>query len=183
MFENLLYQDQVKNLLMDALLQGRLPKAMLFHGPAYSGKMTAALEVARVLSCHLQGDWNCSCPSCQSSRRLETHHTLIAGPGFHLEEMIAAGDIVLSKTVLATKFLFYRSVLKLIRRFDALLWKGDETKQKKWMPSLVKIREHLDDLDPQNPWPDEKVQKSLFVCSSQISCIQKVSLQYYQHIF
>ena len=51
MFENLLGQNEILHTLKSDLEADRLPPAILFSGPPGSGKITAALELARVLSC------------------------------------------------------------------------------------------------------------------------------------
>ncbi len=49
MFENLIAQP-ASSLLTDDIRSSRLPPSMLFYGQTASGKLTAALETARVLS-------------------------------------------------------------------------------------------------------------------------------------
>jgi DNA polymerase-3 subunit gamma/tau len=164
MFDNVLYQKNVRSALSQDIASQRLPRALLFYGPPLSGKLTAALELARVLSCVHDGEkgrWICDCRACRDSRQLESPDTILAGPGFHLEEVRAAADLVLLNDNLAVKFLFYRSVQKLLRRFDPFLWQGEENRQKKWNATLAKVREELDSLDPLNPWPEEKKLSSL----------------------
>ena len=50
MFDNLLFQPASVQLAED-LKRGVLPNALLFSGNSASGKLTCALELARVLSC------------------------------------------------------------------------------------------------------------------------------------
>ncbi len=50
MFENLLYQDAASLLTLD-IKNKTLPSSILLSGPQSSGKLTCALELARVLSC------------------------------------------------------------------------------------------------------------------------------------
>lgn len=50
MFDNLLYQPAGVQLASD-LTNNILPGAMLFSGNISSGKLTCALELARILSC------------------------------------------------------------------------------------------------------------------------------------
>jgi DNA polymerase-3 subunit gamma/tau len=159
MFDNLLYQKSVRTALTQNTQTGTLPRALLFYGPPLSGKLTTALELARVLSCVHPGEkgrWNCDCRACRDSRQLESPDTIIAGPGFHLEEVRAAADLVQKKDNPAVKFLFYRSVQKLLRRFDPFLWQGEENRQKKWNSTLAKVRESLDEMEPLGPWPEGK---------------------------
>ena len=47
----LLGQETALTILERAILSGRLPHAMLFHGPAGTGKRTAALRLAATLQC------------------------------------------------------------------------------------------------------------------------------------
>ena len=51
MFENLVNQEAGKLISAD-IRHNRLPGAVLYSGPDASGKLTAALETARILSCH-----------------------------------------------------------------------------------------------------------------------------------
>ena len=71
MFENLVNQEAGKQLASD-IRNNRLPGAILFAGAEASGKLTAALETARILSCHEkpQGKWTCTCPSCLQHKAL-----------------------------------------------------------------------------------------------------------------
>ncbi|MDE5775802.1 MAG: DNA polymerase III, partial [Treponemataceae bacterium] len=75
MYENVLFQNAVPLLERD-IKSGRLPRAILFSGGECCGKLTTALETARVISCAARsqgktfGQWNCSCPSCQKHRAL-----------------------------------------------------------------------------------------------------------------
>ena len=65
MYDNLLYQN-VESLLTDDIKNDRLPGSILFSGPDSSGKLTAALETSRILSCrnNPRGKWTCTCSSC-----------------------------------------------------------------------------------------------------------------------
>ena len=53
MLENLVNQD-VKNNIISDIKNNTLPGSILYSGPEASGKLTAALETARILSCHVQ---------------------------------------------------------------------------------------------------------------------------------
>ena len=61
MFENLLFQEHALEQLVSLAKEKKVPPALLFVGPAGSGKLTAALECARVLSCEKEAEWNCEC--------------------------------------------------------------------------------------------------------------------------
>ena len=50
MFDNLLYQP-VSSLLETDIIQNQLPQSLLLSGKEAAGKLTCALEIARVLDC------------------------------------------------------------------------------------------------------------------------------------
>jgi DNA polymerase III delta prime subunit len=62
MFENIIGQKATVETLRRELAAGRLPAAILLSGPRYSGKLSAALEIARVLTQPAGRRW--SDPSC-----------------------------------------------------------------------------------------------------------------------
>lgn len=70
-------QERVKEALLRDIQAGRLPHAILFHGPAGSGKDAMALELARVLHCERNGSEACGeCGSCvrmQSMQHPDVH--------------------------------------------------------------------------------------------------------------
>ena len=81
MFDNLLFQSAAKLLEYD-IVSNTLPGAVLFCGPSSSGKLTAALETARVLSCteNPRGRWSCSCSSCLRHKALVSPNLMLLGP-------------------------------------------------------------------------------------------------------
>lgn len=65
-WDSIVGQQRVKGMLRRMIESGRLPHALLFHGPAGSGKDAMAIELARVLNCERGGDAACGeCPSCE----------------------------------------------------------------------------------------------------------------------
>lgn len=172
MFDNLLFQPARKQ-LTDDVVQGVLPHAVLFSGPACSGKLTAALELARVLSCSSvpAGNWTCTCPSCLKHKALVSPSVLITGSRNCTLEIAAASRTLLSAAssqascLGAARYLFLRSVRKLTLRFNPLVWEGDD-KVPKISPVVTSIDELLEELDPSRPLPEysrlEKLCTSLF---------------------
>lgn len=81
MFENLVQQEAGKNLISD-IKNNLLPRALLFAGDNSSGKLTAAIETSRVLSCtgENKGDWQCNCTACLQSKALIASNLMIMGP-------------------------------------------------------------------------------------------------------
>lgn len=156
MFENVLYQNAVKNLASN-LHNNMLPNSILFSGPASSGKLTCALELARVLSCQgngkVRGDWNCTCPSCLKNKALVSQNLLITGPKNCFLEIAASRETFLSALtqnkpyLQAANYLFVRSVRKLTSRFNPVFYEGEDNIQK--ISALIQpIDQILEDLDP-----------------------------------
>lgn len=153
MFENLVNQEAGKLLAAD-IRHNRLPGAILFSGSEASGKLTAALETARILSCHEnpQGKWLCECPSCLQHKSLICSNLMLMGPRDCSLEISAAAKtftdahFINAKFIDAARYLFLRSVRKLTLRFNGILWEGDSNLNK--IGSLIEeINENLEVLD------------------------------------
>lgn len=157
MFDNVLYQGTT-SLLANDIANGVLPQSILLAGPAYSGKFTTALEIARVLSCvgEDKGSWLCECPSCLKHKSLSSTDLLIAGSRSCECEIIAARNTLIqayqnnASWIQASRYLFVRSVRKLTCRFNPVLWEDDD-KASKISPLIASIDEILEDLDPLKP--------------------------------
>ena len=148
MFENVLGQPVIQ-LLSDELEQGKVPPALLFAGPESSGKLTAALETARVLSCATDGSWTCTCESCKRHKDLSASDLLILGTRDTVLETKAAAHAFCTAKTTAARYLFVRAVRKLTSRFDSRLWDTDESRFVKAAPILADIEEALSDLTGQ----------------------------------
>ena len=167
MFENLVNQEAGKLLRAD-IKHNRLPGAVLFSGPEASGKLTAALETARILSCHQapQGEWLCTCPSCLQHKSLICSNLMLMGPRDCTLEISAAAKtfteahFINAKYIDAARYLFLRSVRKLTLRFNGILWEGDSNLNK--IGSLIEeINENLEPLDFPHELPDNGEVKRL----------------------
>lgn len=149
MYENLLAQDSIKHELIKMLISGEIPPAMLFSGPPASGKLTAALETARVLSCTRTGHWNCACEDCKRHRNLVHTDLVLFGKRSFPIEISAARDVLVEKPGKASAYLFIRAIRKLLARFNPVLWQGEEQKIDRAAPLIQEIQEALDTLDPE----------------------------------
>ena len=71
-FPSIFGNDFHKNRIAEAVLEGRLPHALLIDGPSGSGKMTFATEIAAALNCECKGDGSrpFPCGRCNSCRRI-----------------------------------------------------------------------------------------------------------------
>ncbi len=149
MFDNIIGQNSTVAILRQELEEGSYPHSVLFHGPLYSAKLSTALEVARVLSCDQgNGEWNCPCSSCQRHRLLTHANTLLLGTRYFDLEIAAAADVLRRSGKTAAQFFFIRTVRKLTRRFDPVLWDGGETRLRVARPLVDEIETQLDRLTP-----------------------------------
>lgn len=156
MFENLLFQPASQQLAKD-VCEGQLPNALLFVGPAASGKLTCALELARVLACTARpaGAWECNCDSCLKHKSLVSTSVLLVGNRSCSLEIAAASKTFLDAVATGashlrgSRYLFVRSIRKLSARFSPILWEGED-KVSKIAPILASIDEDLEELE-RNP--------------------------------
>ncbi|MBN2738571.1 MAG: hypothetical protein JXR70_16435 [Spirochaetales bacterium] len=147
MFENILGHENLLQSLIQDIEAGSLPPAMLFYGPKYSGKLSTALELARVLTCEKGlGDWNCGCPSCWKHRSLMHPNLLMLGTANYFHEIISSREVLTRYPRPASRFLFLRAVRKQLKGFNPLLWEGDESKVKTHQNSVQDVEDNLDEL-------------------------------------
>ena len=92
MFENIIGQTRVVDELEKAVINGNLPGSLLFSGEHYSGKLSTALELARVLSCTGDKSWNCVCKSCENHRLLLHPYLHILGSSLFMDEINICAD-------------------------------------------------------------------------------------------
>jgi DNA polymerase-3 subunit gamma/tau len=144
MFENIIGQEAILGTLRSELAQGSFPRSVLFFGPPYSGKLSTALEVARVLTCREgTADWACECPSCRSQKELLHPHTLLLGSRYWDVEIASAADSLLRNEKAPTQYLFLRAVRKLTRRFDPAVWEAEESRMRAAQEKVAGIEEML----------------------------------------
>jgi DNA polymerase-3 subunit gamma/tau len=164
MFENIIEQGAVFQ-LRDDISSGRSAPSMLFFGPAASGKGSAALELARVLSCNEESDWKCSCSSCKQHRFLQHDDLLILGSRSFASEIAACRSAFLRNTGNANaKLLFFRSLRKLMLRFSPVLMEEDQKLSKcaSVLQSLdEKLNEYLETPDVSEKFCDSLVKDAL----------------------
>ncbi len=157
MLENIIGHAGVVGALRAELAADRLPRAILFAGPAYSGKLSAALEVARALTC-TEGSaaWSCECPSCRSQKELLHPHTVLLGARYSDVEIAASADALLRTRRPAGMYLFVRAVRKLTRRFDPAIADGDDPRVKGALEKVARVEELLAEFPPGGEVPAEK---------------------------
>ncbi len=168
MYDNLLHQNAA-SLLAASINEDSLPGALLFCGAEASGKLTCALETARILSCSAnpKGEWICTCPSCMQHKSLVNANVLLAGPRNCTPELAAASSAFYkalesnSNYLTASRYLFLRASRKLTLRFNQILWDGDD-KLSKIASIISEIDELTEPLDFPHELPELKnVEKNL----------------------
>ena len=163
MFENILNQPEIVNLLEEDIKSKKLPASLLFYGRDYTAKLTTALELARVLSCEKDGQWGCKCESCKKHRLLENSSTIMLGSRYFIEEIEAFADVLRRNRQQTNQYQFVRAVRKLTRRFDQQIWEGQEKKLKGLDLNLEKIEIILDSVYPGKNLPEEKKLEKLLI--------------------
>ncbi|WP_028974013.1 DNA polymerase III subunit delta' [Spirochaeta cellobiosiphila] len=156
MFDNILYQPTLVNILTREISNKLLPQSMLFVGTPFSGKMTSAIEVGRALMCTESADWGCQCRNCQLHRQLEHTSMLILGQGDFLPEIQSALDVYSRFDKVFSKFVVRRAIRKLTIRFHPLLWEGEEAKMKKFRNLLSSVEDYLDQFALEAPRLNDK---------------------------
>ena len=155
MFENLIAQPAA-DLLKEDISSSRLPPSILLYGRPAEGKLTAALELARILSCKEgRALWTCGCDACALHRSLIHPDLMIIGARDCILEIRASAAAFLSVKTQASRFLFIRSVRKLVLRFDPALQDTDDAKYARAVPLLTELAECLEELDPSRPLPED----------------------------
>ncbi|HOJ63492.1 MAG TPA: hypothetical protein PLE45_03625 [Spirochaetota bacterium] len=71
MFETIIAQDKTIDLLKNDIIKKSLNNSMLFYGPKFTGKLTTALEMVRILNCKKEATLNCDCINCNRIRTLD----------------------------------------------------------------------------------------------------------------
>lgn len=151
MFDNIIGQRETTTTLASQIAAGDLPRAALFHGPAYSAKLSTALEVARALCC-LRGsaEWSCPCASCERHRLLTHPDLLLLGQRYFDVEMAASAEVLRRTRARAARFLFVRAVRKLLRRFDPALWDADSGEGRRVLTQVATVEDLLEELPGEN---------------------------------
>jgi len=148
-FENIIAQAAAGQLKAD-ILSNKLAPSMLFFGPTASGKGSAAMELARSLSCE-KGDaqWNCPCHSCVRHRSLIHADLAMIGPRSFTAEIAASRAAFLrDPSSSAGRSLFIRSLRKLLARFAPSVWEYEPKSNKlNPLPLLHSLEEELDEFE------------------------------------
>ena len=150
MFENVIGNKKLTSSLKEDIKNALLPPSILLVGEPFVGKLTTALEIARVLNCLNEGAWDCTCRSCMQSRAVLSPDVMIIGSKDCSIEIKASSEVILKDKSLQSYYLFLRAVRKLTIRFGSTLWDESDSNFTKATPLLNDIEESLNDITPSN---------------------------------
>jgi DNA polymerase III delta prime subunit len=157
MFDNIIGHGETVRSLQQDLSESRFPRAVLFFGPPFEGKLSAALEAARVLTCREgSGDWACDCSACVSQRGIAHPYTVLLGPRYFDVEIASCADALRRTRIPAGQYLFLRAVRKLFRRCDADFWDGEEAKLAAVQSKIEEIAQIMAPVEPGRELPAER---------------------------
>ncbi|RPJ03381.1 MAG: hypothetical protein EHM28_15410, partial [Spirochaetaceae bacterium] len=140
--------------------------------PEFSGKLSTALETARVLSCEKRGEWACDCTACKQTKQLLNPYTVMTGWRGFITDIRACASTLSRVRSTAAQYLFVRSVRKLSRRFDTHLFAADETKRKGIQEIILRMEELLNQISPEQELPED--QKLSKITDEILSCAEKL---------
>ncbi|HOV62294.1 MAG TPA: hypothetical protein PLG43_00245 [Spirochaetia bacterium] len=157
MFENIISQDHVISLLSQDIREDKLPSSLLFCGNDYTGKLSTALELGRVLSCEEgSAQWDCPCKACEMHRLLIHPDTLMMGSRYFAEEIAASASTLMRTRQRSAQYLFVRAVRKLTRRFDPAFTEMQDSRFKRAQADLAFLEENIHDFEPGAELPDQR---------------------------
>lgn len=127
MFESILpYRRDEASLLSQQIASRSFPQAVLFSGPRYSGRMTLAMESARVLSCTQGGSSRCSCPSCMDFSSYGMSNVVVVGNRDHWTRINASLESLSLLGSDTAKLQLIRSIrIMMLQYHGALLGSSD----------------------------------------------------------
>ena len=158
MFENIIGHESTVEQIKDEIINDRFPGSSVITGPVFTGKQTLALEIARSLTCLKNGDWGCMCESCRLQRTLIHPATLLTGFDSFLPEIRMTSEIMIKKKgETFSRYLFIRSVRKLIKRFDPVFTESSDQKIKKIIPLIRELEDLLYMISPEQEIPFEEL--------------------------
>lgn len=135
---NIFYQNSFE-LIKNDIENEKLPRAILLSGNVFSGKFTAAMEIARLLSCSGTKSEDCECENCKRHKEFKNANILVAGNRDCLLEIKAMKDALIQGWSCND---FVCSVRKLTLRFSETLW-AESDKFSKIAPLIESIESDL----------------------------------------
>jgi DNA polymerase III delta prime subunit len=152
-FNSIIGQDVLVDQLQSDFSEAAIPPALLLFGKKFSGKLSVALELARILTCTQKGLSDCPCASCSMQKKLLHPTTFLLGGRYFKEEITLAiqslhAYLHHNKPVPPHILqLVIQCVRKLIRRFDSTLWEHDDSRYKEAKSIIPALNDDLLELE------------------------------------
>ena len=145
MFENIVGYTALTSYLTKLVNTKALPSAMLLSAPAFSGKSSCALELARGILCENDRAKKCLCSQCTYVRLLENENIAFLGRREFIIEIKYAEQLLKTYKDPAAYMFFYSAITKLLRRVDDFLWDGIGVWGRELKAAAYSLRELLDE--------------------------------------
>lgn len=152
MYQTIKGQKPVTNQLSAAIQQGKLPAALIIQGDRFTGRLSTALETARILSCCEAGAADCTCSNCRNLRNGSNPYTLMMLSRNLSGEIGGAARSLLAESsegVLgdAGRDRFFLQVRKLTSRFQEHFFQDASASQKVLLKQAFAIDDQLMELE------------------------------------
>lgn len=112
MYKNIFGQEKVTNILQNEISFSppTLAHSMIFHGNHYTGKLSAALETARLINCTREKADNCTCSNCVAIRNLTFNGLVILSRRNYYYEIIETLSCYRQKKLPHLRDKLYRAI-------------------------------------------------------------------------
>jgi DNA polymerase III delta prime subunit len=141
LLNNIYGHQSLKNQFSQLIIHKTLPSGLLFAGPRFSGRLTTAKEIARVVSCLGTYTSECTCENCRNSRAGIHPYTIMLLSRDLTKEILAAYDSYRKKKFPDTALLLIIQVRKLLSRYRADLIEDSTAAAKTLMKTAFEIDE------------------------------------------
>ncbi len=149
MFHNIHGQQETVEQLQKSLHGARLPSALLFQGPRFAGRLSIAMETARIRSCSSSGDADCQCANCRLSQVGGNPYAILMLSRDVMPEIRAGLDLLQRIPEPAHVRFFMQQVRKLIGKYQSELFEDTSANAKVLLKAAFEIDEKLVNLESQ----------------------------------
>jgi len=144
MFEAFLpFQPESAQLLSQQLSAHVFPQSVLLSGDRYTGRMSIALEIARVLSCTEDARNTCQCASCKDFSVYGMSNVVALGNRNHATRIEAAIAMVKERKDENSYLMLIRTVRIMLLQFHGALFASQETKSSALFESAASVNDVL----------------------------------------
>jgi DNA polymerase III delta prime subunit len=148
-FHDIYGQRETVVQLQKSLRGKRLPSALLFQGPRYAGRLSLAVETARIRSCTSSGESGCLCSNCRMSQVGGNPYTVLMLSRDVMPEIRAGLDLLQRVPNSEHVRFFMQQVRKLIGKYQSELFEDTSANAKLLLKAAFEIDEKLVNLESQ----------------------------------